>query len=129
MKKKKVILISLILVLVAAMCFHLYLFNNEYQSYKLMYEKGKVTGTTFLDCEHTREFPLDYSSSMATREPVAVSSEKLKEIHPTVLSYMFCCGHIQEKLGVWLLQEAIIVVPLIIVLCLVIREKKKQSGL
>ena len=102
-------------------------FSGEYQYYKNMYERGKITGVVFEDCKHTSRYLLDQSSSMATRNPVALSSKELQKIHPTVLTYMWCCGQVQDEVLVWSICAGGCVVYTIIVA--IIEKKKQQSVL
>ena len=108
MKKKSIIYVCVAVALIASLCIHTYLFYNEYSAYQAMYEKGKVSGSLFTDCEHTKKYGIDYSGSFATRKKTPLYPEELKKIHPTVWSYMFCCGHVQEKIPMWGLQEIIV---------------------
>ncbi len=101
--------------------------KGEYQYYKNMHKKGKVVGATFEDCKHTARYALDYSTSLATREPIALSVKELQRLHPTVWEYMWCCGQIQDELSVWVICVVVAIGYTVIVV--VAPRKKKQSVL
>ena len=96
------------IICIASLCIHARLLQKEYTSYQAMYERGKTAGKIFTDCVHTRKYGIDYVSSFATRKQTALSTAELEKFHPTVWSYMFCCGLVQEKIYMWLLQEALV---------------------
>ena len=101
-------------------------FAGEYEYYEDMYKRGKVVGETFEDCTHTAKYALDYSSSMATRQPVALSIKDLHRIHPTAFEYMWCCGQIQDELWAGAIGCGVIVTYIIVVSTI---RRKKQSVL
>ena len=124
MKRKILISIGIL----ASLCIlgaGVYWFEGEYQYYKSMYERGKNVGVVFEDCEHTARYVLDYSISVATREPVGLSISEFHRIHPRALEYMWCCGQIQDELLVWTISAGVAVTYTIVVAA--VRRKKQRE--
>ena len=123
---KRIILVLIgIVAIISVMTVGGYWLNGEYQYYEHMYNKGKIAGEIFEDCEHTVKYGIDQSTSMATREPIALSAKKLQEIHPTAWGYMWCCGQIQDKVLIWSICGGVAIIYTIS--AALIGKKKKQS--
>ena len=123
--KRKILIFIGILSLLCIIGVGAYWFVGEYQYYKNMYEKGKTVEVVFEDCEHTAKYTLDYSTSMATREPIALSAGELQKIHPTALGYMWCCGQIQDELLLWGVSAGVTITYTIVVAT--VRRKKQRE--
>ena len=126
-KKKNILVLIGIIAIITVLSVGFYWLSGEYQYYKHMYEKGKVAGEVFEDCEHTVKYGIDQSTSMATREPIALSAKKLQEIHPTAWGYMWCCGQVQDEVLIWSICSGVAVIYTVTVA--LIGRKKKQSVL
>lgn len=125
---KRIILVLIgIVAIISVMVAGCYWLNGEYQYYENMYNKGKVAGEIFEDCEHTVKHRFDSSTSVATREPVALSVGELHRIHPTAIGYMWCCGQIQDEVLTWSICGGVAIIYTISVA--LIGRKKKQSVL
>lgn len=95
-------LICGIVTVMSAILIFTYLFVEECDRYRIPYYQGNGEGVVFVDCEHTEAKSLRYDgTSAATREPIYMTAKELQEIHPTLWSYMSCCGQIQKDMISW----------------------------
>lgn len=126
-KIQKWTLICAIVTIMIAIFIFTYLFVKECDRYRIPYYQGNGEGVEFIDCEHTESRSLRYDgTSAATREPIYMTGKDLQEIHPTLWSYMSCCGHIQKDMLHWSICLGIPVIA-ILLMCIFLNAKHTKT--